>query len=355
VRYIGNKTRLLDFIRRTLRSRVIRTGVAVDPFSGTGSVARALKRWGFRVIAGDLMAYAHVLAHARVQADGLPEFQRLAETGLVRAPTSNAVLRLLNTLPGTPGFIHEHYSPEGAEGARHERMYFTPENAARIDVIRTCLHDWRKRDLLDDDQFYVLLAALIEAADRVANTTGVYAAFVKTWQPNARKPLELRAPDSVRGTGCTAMRTDAIHLVAKLEPFEVLYLDPPYNSRQYAGYYHVPEVIARGWWDEPIVTRGKTGLISDADRRSDWSRASRAESAFETLVATARWKHLVMSYNAEGLIAESTIERILREHGTPNTYRRYRRRYKRYRSDSDSERRQYSGDVVTEYLYCVDR
>ena len=355
MRYIGNKTRLLDFIRRTLRVRGIRSGVAVDPFSGTASVARALKRWGFHVIAGDLMEYAHVLAHARVQTDGIPAFQRLADAGLVRTPASNSVLRTLNSLPGKPGFIHEHYSPEGAEGARHERMYFTPENAARIDAIRTCLHDWRTRELLDDDHYCVLLAALIEAADRVANTTGVYAAFVKSWQPNALKALELRRPDSVLGNGCRAVRMDAISLVASIEPFELLYLDPPYNSRQYAGYYHIPEVIARGWFGETIVTRGKTGLITDADRRSDWSRASRAEAAFETLVAKARWKHLVMSYNAEGLIAESTIERVLREQGRTATYRRYRRRYKRYRSDSDSEKRQYSGDVVAEYLYCVDR
>lgn len=355
MRYIGNKTRLLDFIRRTLRARGIRHGIAVDPFCGTASVARALKRWGFRVVAGDLMEYAHVLAQARVQADGTPSFDKLAGRGTIRAPHIDAVLEHLNSIPPRSGFIHEHYSPDGCEGGRHERMYFTATNAARIDAVRTCLHDWNTAGLISDEEFYVLLAALIEAADRVANTTGVYAAFVKSWQPNARKSLEVRRPDVVPGNGCRAVRADATRLVSDLEPFDLLYLDPPYNTRQYAGYYHVPEVIAAGWWDAPIVTRGKTGLITDDDRRSDWSRSTRAESAFETLVASGQWKHLVMSYNGEGIISEATIERVLRANGRASTYRRYRRHYKRYRSDADSETRRYRGDVVTEYLYCVDR
>jgi adenine-specific DNA-methyltransferase len=355
VRYIGNKTRLLDFIRCKLQARGIRGGTAVDPFCGTASVARALKRWSFRVTAADLMEYAHVLARARVQADGLPRVTRLARSEVIPDAGFDTVLAVLNELPPEAGFIHRHYSLEGTEGRHHERMYFTAANAARIDAIRIRLHDWRTQQLLSEDAFYVLLAALIEAADRVANTTGVYAAFVKTWQPNARKKLELRPPDAVPGNGCRALRMDALQLVSDMEPFDLLYLDPPYNTRQYIGYYHVPEVIARGWFDSPIATRGKTGLIADDDRRSDWSRASRAEHAFETLVATARWKHLVMSYNTEGIISETAIERVLREQGRTSTYRRYDLQYKRYRSDADSATRRYRGDVVRECLYCVDR
>jgi adenine-specific DNA-methyltransferase len=62
-----------------------------------------------------------------------------------------------------------------------------------------------------------------------------------------------------------------------------------------------------------------------------------------------------MSYNAEGIIPESTIERVLRRNGRHRTYRRYRLTYRRYRSDADGERRRYRGDSVEEYLYCVSR
>jgi adenine-specific DNA-methyltransferase len=183
----------------------------------------------------------------------------------------------------------------------------------------------------------------------------VYAAFVKSWQPNALRPIELRPPRIVRGNGCTAARGDALAIASSLEPFELLYLDPPYNARQYPGYYHVPELIATGWFDGTVATRGKTGLLQDDDKRSDWSRARSCEAAFERLVAESRWRRLVMSYNDEGIIPEATIARVLREYGRPATYRRYRSAYRRYRSDADGEGRRYRGDSVYEYLYCVDR
>ncbi|MBR9989918.1 MAG: DNA adenine methylase [Gemmatimonadetes bacterium] len=353
MRYIGNKTRLLDFIRRVLRSRGIRPGRAVDPFSGTASVARALKRWQFHTAASDIMEYGYVFARAYVEVTAPPAFTGIAQQ--IRGRERRHALAWLNRLPGRPGFIHEHYSPAGTAGAVHGRMYFTPANAARIDAVRDEIEGWYRSSAIDDDAYHTLLAALIEAADRVANTTGVYAAFVKSWQPNALRALELRTDRIVRGNGCTAARANALDAVRDAGEFDLLYLDPPYNSRQYAGYYHIPELLARGWYDGDIEMRGKTGLIEDRDRRSDWSSSRRCESAFEALVATARCRHIMMSYNAEGIIREETIERVLREHGLRATYRRYRRQYRRYRSDSDGASRRYRANDVYEYLYCVSR
>ena len=355
MRYIGNKTRLLGFIRDVLDRRGIRGGLAVDPFTGTASVARALKRRGFRVVAADILQFAHVFGRAYVQTAAVPSFERLADELDGLPPTLEGVVAHLNRIPPDPGFIHEHFSPAGAEGQRHQRMYFTPENAARIDAVRATLERWRTDGLVCDDGFYLLLAALVEAADRVANTAGVYAACIKSWQPNARTTLQLRAPRIVPGPGSRALRADANRLVAELEPFELLYLDPPYNTRQYPAYYHIPELIAMGWFDAPVPLRGKTGLLHDQDKRSDWSRLARCEAAFEELVASAHCKHIVLSYNAEGIIPEDSIARVLKRYGRASTYRKYRRRYRRYRSDADGAHRTYRGDEVHEFLYCVSR
>lgn len=335
MRYIGNKTKLLRFIGSVLRRRGIRGGQAVDPFSGTASVGRELKRLGFRVIAADLMEYAHVLAKAYVEATQLP-------AGFKRR------IHLLNQLPGAAGFITENFSEP-------VRMYFTPANAPRIDAIRARIHEWRVSGEIDEQTGYLLLAALIEASDRVANTTGVYAAYVKNWQPNAVRDLEMRVPKIIKGNSCHAYRADAIELVTQLDEFDLLYLDPPYNSRQYAGYYHIPELLALGWFDEAPQLRGKTGLLPDRDKRSDWSRRKKCEDALERLVANARCKHIVMSYNAEGIVSEQAIERIFKQYGRAETYQRYARNYRRYRSDSDGENRRYAADRVEEYLYCVSR
>ncbi|HEX6940414.1 MAG TPA: DNA adenine methylase [Longimicrobiales bacterium] len=355
MRYLGNKTRLLGFIRDVLRRRGIGGGVAVDPFTGTASVASALKRWGFRVVAADIMEFAHVFGRAYVQTATEPCFSALADELDGHPPTLAGVIAYLDRLPPEPGFLHEHFTPGGEEGRRHGRMYFTPANAARIDAIRATLQRWRADGRLDDDGFHLLLAALIEAADRVANTAGVYAACIKSWQPNARRPLRLRTPRFVPGAGCRALRGDARAIVDEHEPFDLLYIDPPYNTRQYPAYYHIPELIAVGWFDGPVRLRGKTGLLPDQDKRSDWSRRSRCAEALEELVASARCRHIVMSYNTEGIIPEETIARVLKRYGRAGTYAKYRRRYRRYRSDADGAHRTYRGDEVHEVLYCVSR
>jgi adenine-specific DNA-methyltransferase len=332
VRYIGNKTRLRSFIRRVLRTRGVQCGRALDPFCGTASVSRSLKRWKFSVIAGDVMRYAYVFARAYVQTTARPK-------------NLPALLKDIDALEPEHGFITENYSVAGG------RMYFTPENAARIDAIRRYLNELA----VDDDAHYVLLAALIEAADRVANTTGVYAAFVKSWQPNARRPLDLRLERVINGNSCYAHQRDAAELVEEAGPVEVLYLDPPYNTRQYPGYYHVPELIATGWFDQTPLLRGKTGLLEDSDKRSEWCSRARAEDAFARLLEKAQFKHLMLSYSGEGILTEESIERLLRQYGRSATYQRHAHGYKRYRSDADGEHRQYKGDAVREYLYCVSR
>jgi adenine-specific DNA-methyltransferase len=359
LRYIGNKTRLLDFIGRTLRARGITAGSAVDPFSGTASVAAALKRWGFRVHASDVMEYGHVFARAYVAHDGctpLPGGDAVAERSPPAQPCAvRAALERLNAVPPRPGFMHDEYTPAGGAGAVHGRMYFTPENGARIDAMRDTLRAWQQGGAIDAATYFLLLAALIEGADRVANTTGVYAAYVKSWQPNALRPIRLEMPAVTPGAGSSAGRGDALEVVRARPDFDLLYLDPPYNNRQYTGYYHVPELIATGWYDGGIEPRGKTGLVTDPAKRSDWSRRGHCEGALETLIATARCRHIVLSYNSEGLIPERSIERILRTHGNPATYRRHQTSYRRYRADADGVGRRYRADRVREYLYCVSR
>jgi adenine-specific DNA-methyltransferase len=353
VRYIGNKTRLLAFIGETLDRLAIEPRTAVDPFTGTASVARALKARGWEVTAGDVMEYGHVFARAYVAVAAEPCWQRLAPV-LGRTPTLRAAVRHLEGLPPERGFLSKNFAP-AHEAAEAGRRYFTPANAGRIDAVRLAIEEWRRAGSIDEDAYYLLLAALLEGADAVANTTGVYAAYVKSWQPNAVRPLRLKPTPVLPGNGCRAARAEAHELVADSGRFDLLYLDPPYNERQYAGYYHVPELIAVGWFSGEPRLRGKTGLIPDADKRSDWCRRSRCEDALGNLVAAARCRHIMMSYNSEGILPAASIARVLKEWGRASTYRRFVHRYRRYRSDADGVGRRYRGDEVDEILYYVRR
>jgi adenine-specific DNA-methyltransferase len=363
VRYIGNKTRLVPYILDVVGQVQPEAGVACDPFAGTASVSKALKEQGWTIRSGDLLAFSYALQVAHVELDGTPRFpasliQDAEERGPERSLAYTRLLTHLSGLPPRHGFISEHYSPAGRSGARHGRMYFTPGNAGAIDAVREQIAAWSREKRLDPARSQFLIATLVEAADRVANTTGVYASFVKSWQPNARRELELRplTPTSRRNGGrpSTAYLGEAEELVASVGTVDLLYLDPPYNERQYPAYYHVPEVIAAGW-DPPPELRGKTGLIPDDGLRSDWCRRDRCEAALRALIDRADARHILLSYNDEGLLSADLIAAVLREAGDGDSYRRVDVEYRRYRSDGDGPSRTYLRDRVQEQLHYVRR
>jgi adenine-specific DNA-methyltransferase len=368
VRYIGNKTRLLPFIMDTLADLGISPGAAHDACAGTAAVGRELKVHGWRVASSDIMTYSHVFQRAYVVLQRVPSFAELraGDPELRRALRSprfrEAAARrgtgalapvceyLARWLEPRGGFIASHYAPARGAG----RMYFTDENAMRIDAIRRRLDEWRTEGLIGDGAFYLLLAALIEGADRVANTAGVYAAYIKSWQPNALRPIDLVPLVPTRGAkGSSAYLGDAEQVAGDLGPVELLYLDPPYNARQYTGYYHIPEIIARGWFDTVPVIAGKTGLPRVADRslRSAWCSAGRAEQALRGLLAASGARHVLVSYNSEGLLDASVLEAALRDASVDGRTRTFTREYRRYRADRDHINRRYRADGLRELLY----
>ncbi|HKG91113.1 MAG TPA: DNA adenine methylase, partial [Gemmatimonadaceae bacterium] len=246
------------------------------------------------------------------------------------------------------GFVTGNFSPAGG------RMYFTEENARRIDGARARLHEWHRAGLLGDDAYYLLLASVIEGADRVANTAGVYAAYIKRWQPNALRTFAAVPERPVRGAGSVAHCGDAADVARRLGPVDLLYVDPPYNARQYSGYYHVPEILARGWFGErPPALRGKTGLLAEPVPRSAWCSARRVRGALRELLAATGARHVLVSYNSEGLLPSAALREELGTASADGKVRQFVRRYPRYRSDSDGPRRRYRGTEVRELLYCV--
>ena len=364
MRYIGNKTRLLPFLMGTIERLELAPKTAHDAFSGTAAVGRALKDGGWRVASSDLMTYSYVFQRAYLVAQRSPSFAalRASDPELRRALRSPSFRKsiagtgalgamsefLARWVDAERGFIGTHFAPAGG------RMYFTQENADRIDAIRRRLHEWWSSGLIQDDAYYVLLAALIEGADRVANTAGVYAAYIKRWQSNARRALTLKPEIPQRGArGSTAHRADATLVAESTGEVELIYIDPPYNARQYSGYYHVPEVIARGWFDAVPILRGKTGLVADDGQRSDWCSARTAGAALAALLAATGARHALVSYNSEGLLSERDLQSVLADAAKVGTVKRFSRGYRRYRSDSDRTGRVYQGDLVRELLYHV--
>jgi adenine-specific DNA-methyltransferase len=340
MRYIGNKTRLLPFILRTLKRSGIAVGSVHDAFAGTASVSRALKEKGWRVKSSDLLMSSYVFQRAYVVAEAAD-------------PLLEDMAGDLASLHPREGFITRHFSPsEPSSGTG--RMYFTPENAGRIDAAREELASWRKAGRIDENSYYLLLAAIIEGADRVANTAGVYASYMKRWQPNARRRFDLVLEAPVKGAQpAEAMLMDATDAARSVGEVDLLYIDPPYNARQYVAYYHIPEILARGWTDSVPAIRGKVGLLAGEEGRSLWSHGRRVQKLFSALLSATGARHALISFNSEGHLAPDALQSLLNQASVDGKVAHYTQRYRRYRADSNREGRHYHGDSALEHLYVV--
>jgi adenine-specific DNA-methyltransferase len=220
-------------------------------------------------------------------------------------------------------------------------MYFTQENAGRIDAIRRAIAEWR--DYLTEAEAALLISDLLRASAQVSNVAGTYGCFLKDWKPRALGQLILRPATFQAGPAShhTIHCRDAEELAGEIDA-PVVYADPPYTKRQYAAYYHLLETIAVG--DEPDVV-GATGLRPWQDRSSDWCYRRKAPNALRRLLSRLRRvRHFFLSYNEDGQISHDEVLAILGAHGVVQVLEVPIRRYK-------SSRRQHRGALVTERLY----
>ncbi len=274
IKYIGSKRRLVPALAAIAQATGART--ALDLFTGTTRVAQAFKQLGAHVTAVDTARYAEVFGRCYVETD-------LDDVPL--GALDSEVARL-DGLPGTPGYVTETF-------CRRSR-YFTPENGARIDAIRDAIASHHGGSPLEP----LLLTSLIEAADRVDSTTGVQMAYLKQWAPRAHQRLTLRTPALLSGPG-RAIRGDALEITPTLGPFDLAYLDPPYNQHRYFTNYHVWETLVA--WDAP-AHYGVACKRVDArgpDTRSPFNSRRSMPAALAAVVDAVDAELLVVSYNDE--------------------------------------------------------
>jgi adenine-specific DNA-methyltransferase len=314
MRYIGSKVSTLHRLSEIV-SRIAPAATSLcDPFAGTCSVARHFKRLGFRITTGDLLATSYIIQVATVGLNRQPAFRALLSSEEIQrgpGPSYASVIAHLSRLPGRNGFITKHFSPAG----KAERLFFTVENARKIDSIRETIRSWSLGRLLTENEEALLLATLTISADKVANTAATYYAYLKQFSRKAVKPLQLE-PIAISNNKKvnTCNQADALE-VASSSTNDILYLDPPYNERDYSGYYHLPETIII--WDKPHL-HGMSGVPKV--RRtpiSDFCVTSKATPAFENLILNSNSTHILVHYTPRGLIRHNDILAILGNVGRP--------------------------------------
>lgn len=318
MRYIGNKEKILDIIFSILEKNNVCGKTFFDFFAGTTNVSRYFKAKGYQIYSSDILYLSYCLQKAYIENNSEPLFVNLLPTLPVQNSISNIlrpldlVVDFLNTIPPVKGFIYNNYTPGGTKNLPRQRTYFIDENGQKIDAIRIKIEEWKQARLINDAEYYILLACLIETIGFYSNIAGVYAAFQKHWDPRALKPLQMRTIKLVDNQQVNSVYcVDSMTLIENINA-DILYLDPPYNERQYAPNYHILETIAK--YDNPIL-RGVTGMRDYSEQKSRFCRANTAIEDLETIARDGHYKYLLLSYNSEGIMPQEKIIETLGKYG----------------------------------------
>jgi len=318
LRFIGNKERLVDWIYSIVQKHNINGNIFFDFFAGTSNVGKFFKQKGYQIISSDLLYFSFVLQKAYIQNNEIPKFKKLLENLKVKSnfllvDNYNLVLEYLNPIEiFDNGFIYNNYAPTKTSHLEIPRMYFTDDNAKKIDTIRITIENWKNNNLINENEYYILLATLIESVGFFSNILGVYGAFKKNWDKRALKPFELKPISIIESKNKHfVFNKSSLELLDKFN-YDIIYLDPPYNHRQYAPNYHLLETIAK--YDNPTI-KGVSGMRDYQNQKSTFCNKTTALKDLENICQSKNYKYILLSYNNEGIMPQNDIINIMSKYG----------------------------------------
>ena len=335
-RYLGNKTRLTEWIVGKIMN-VLPIGYSVaDPMCGTASVSLALARAGYSITAADALTFPVIHARARLLAKKAPAFKALGGYEKV-------LEWLRSTTPYEGYFFHEFGASGRPANGRSPRLYFSADNAAQIDGIRRGIRNLAASGSISTVEHSLLLHHLMLATNKVANISGTYGYFLKNLSRPALQPLTFEAHQFESTPGSHVVLQGPVEKLSSTLQVDAVYLDPPYTKRQYAGNYHILETLACE--DEPIAA-GDGGLRPWADQSSNFCYRRNAGKAFRETLEQLRVPHVFISYSEDGQVQKDELFSILRDFGKVTVHEHS---HIRYRSND-----RVKDGTVLELLYHVE-
>lgn len=338
--YIGSKKRLLKLIESVIKEYCgedISGKTFCDIFAGTGSVAAYFRPLVNKVIVNDLESYSQLT-------------NRVMFNGYDRKQVKWFIDRFNGMVGSTDNPLYDAYVEGGARG----RLYFTKENGVKMCEARDYVEDLRP--VIDPKTYDAALLSIMEAADRVSNTMGTYGAFAnkpEEIEKTRAKKIDFRMPFTVASYSDDGQLlpnedvvagADANELIKQISG-DILYLDPPYNDRQYGQYYHVLNAIVT--LDIPDRDT-KTGTPK-VYNKSAYCDKRKVKEALNELIENAKFEWIFMSYNNEGLLSFDDIREVMSKYGT---YNAEITEFQRYKADNNREQKASS---TFEYIHVLHK
>jgi adenine-specific DNA-methyltransferase len=357
--YIGSKMKLLDFIKTSVLDYTGKESYGeissfADICSGTGVVAYDILRGGCKnILTNDIQHYASIVSSVWCTKD----IDLEKTTRIINELNQELVSVDKNNLPKDQQkqdfFIYNNYTTAGEAG----RMYLTPINGYKTDVIRKRIENMKKENMVNDSEYRLLLKLLLYAVSGVSNIASVYGAYLKDYKKVALKDLVLNIElisSLVDGSDITHKfyNSGVVDLlnVNDLSEYEVVYIDPPYvANRSYHDNYHVLETISR--YDNPVI-KGKTGLREVVDTKSKFCSKKDAFVEFTTVLQKIQSKYIFISYSSESIVSKKDIMDLMKTTSWVDV-RCYEKVYSRFKSNKNSEEKQ--AKHLVEYIFCGKR
>lgn len=292
-RYIGNKTKLNTWIMDVISENAKDAHSFCDIFAGTGTVANQALPLFERVIVNDLL-FSNQAIYGAFFAHG--EFDNNKLQGII--DTFNQVD------PQEDNWFSISYGDK----------YFAMSVARKVGYIREQIELLKPQ--LTEKEYNILLASLIYSIDRLANTVGHFEAYIK--KPTDKTATQMQLVEARSFDNVEIYRADANQLARQIQS-DIVYIDPPYNSRQYSRFYHVYETLVK--WDKPELFG--VARKPAPENLSEYC-SSRAFDAFQDLINHLQAKYIVVSYNntynsrsksSQNKITLEEIESALRARG----------------------------------------
>lgn len=314
-RYLGNKYKLLGFIEDIVSEKCGKINSICDIFAGTGVVGERFNNPEIKIISNDFLFANYVCLQAFLGTDTD-----------IQDDISQKVDHLNKLYSEEENYFSKYFGG----------TYFSEENAKKIGTIREEI----ERISENNNEKSILICSLLYAMDKVANTVGHYDAFRKDL--DMLQPIKLLVPDIdyLNNKNNEIYKEDANILIRKIA-CDVLYIDPPYNSRQYSDAYHLLENLAE--WKKPNVE----GVAKKMDRSHIKSSycLKNATQAFEDLIKNADCKHILLSYNNTGdskdgrsnaRMSDNDILRILNRKGDVEIFEKDYKAFTTGKSNGDN-------------------